>query len=234
VLGHDVYVHCFGLITDGKVHDARAARQMGFVAGTIVGDDRSYNDYRLFAKRTNAQMFFVTRMKDNAQFEVLAERAPSQSRRILKDRTIRLTGMRAQKTRAHLLRHIEARREDTGEVLVFPINHHGLDASTIAAIYKDRWQIELFFKALKPNLKIRTCVGTSANAVTTQTWTALIAMPLLGYLQRSSRFDWSLANLVALLRMNLLTHRNLMAWLDEPFTTPPYQLDHPPSLLAFA
>jgi len=107
-------------------------------------------------------------------------------------------------------------------------------ASTIAAIYKDRRQIELFFKALKQNLKIKTFVGTSANAVKTQIWTALISMLLLRYLQLSSRFGWSLSNLVALLRMNLFTHRNLMAWLDEPFATPPDPQDNPQPALAFA
>jgi len=92
----------------------------------------------------------------------------------------------------------------------------------------------LFFKALKQNLKIKTFVGTSANAVKTQIGTAWISMLLLHDLQRSSRFGWSLANLVALLRMNLFTPRDLMAWLDEPFTTPPHQQDNPQALLAFA
>jgi len=160
-------------------------------------------------------------MKDNAQFEVLEERDPPQHHRILKDQTIRLTGVGAQEKCLHLLRRIEALREDTGEVLVFLTNHHGLGASTIAAIYKDRWQIELCFKALKQNLKIKTFVGTSANAVKTQIWTALISMLLLRYLQLSSCFGWSLANLVALLRRNFFTHRDLMAWLDKPFATPP-------------
>ena len=233
VLDHDGYLPCFGLITDGKVHDVRAAHQMDFAPGTIVVDDRGYNDYRLFAKWTDAQVFFVTRMKDNAQFEVLEERDPPQNRRILKDQTIRLTGVGAQEKCSHLLRRIEALREDTGEVLVFLTNHHGLGASTIAAIYKDRWQIELFFKALKQNLKIKTFVGTSANAVKTQIWTALISMLLLRYLQLSSRFSWSLANLVALLRMNLFTHRDLMAWLDKPFATPPDPQDTPQATLVF-
>jgi len=234
VLDHDGYLPCFGLITDGKVHDVRAAHQMDFAPGTIVVDDRGYNDYRLFAKWTDAQVFFVTRMKDNAQFEVLEERDPPQNRRILKDQTIRLTGVGAQEKCSHLLRRIEALREDTGEVLVFLTNHHGLGASTIAAIYKDRWQIELFFKALKQNLKIKTFVGTSANAVKTQMWTALISMLLLRYLHLSSRFSWSLANLVALLRMNLFTHRDLMAWLDKPFATPPDPQDTPQATLVFA
>jgi len=234
VLDHDGYLPCFGIITDGKVHDVKAAHQIGFAPGTIVVDDRGYNDYRLFAKWTDAQVFFVTRMKDNAQFEVVEERESPQNRRILRDQIIRLTGVGAQEKCPHLLRRVEAVREDTGDILVFLTNHLGLGASTIAAIYKDRWQIELFFKALKQNLKIKTFVGTSANAVKTQIWTALISMLLLRYLQLSSSFGWSLANLVALLRMNLFTHRDLMAWLNQPFATPPDPQDNPQAAFAFA
>jgi hypothetical protein len=221
VLDHDGYLPCFGIITEGSVHDVKVAQQIHFAPGTIVVDDRGYNDYRLFAKWTEAGVFFVTRMKDNAQFEVIEEREPPQNRRILRDQTIELSGAGAQEKCPHRLRRIEAVREDTGETLVFLTNHHGLGASTIAAIYKDRWAVELFFKALKQNLKIKTFVGTTANAVKTQIWTALISMLLLRYLQLSSRFGWSLSNLVALLRMNLFTHRDLMAWLNAPFATPP-------------
>lgn len=236
VLDHDGYLPCFGLITEGSVHDVKVAQQIHFAPGTIVVDDRGYNDYRLFAKWSEAGVFFVTRMKDNAQYEVLEEREPPQNRGILCDQTIELSGAGAWEKCPHRLRRIEAVREDTGETLVFVTNHHGLGASTIAAIYKDRWAVELFFKALKQNLKVKTFVGTSANAVKTQIWTALISMLLLRYLQLSSRFGWSLANLVALLRMNLFTHRDLMAWLNEPFATPPDGQQPPPaqSTLAFA
>jgi len=235
VLDHDGYLPCFGIITEGSVHDVKVAQQIHFAPGTIVVDDRGYNDYRLFAKWTEAGVFFVTRMKDNAQFEVIEEREPPQNRRILRDQTIELSGAGAQEKCPHRLRRIEAVREDTGETLVFLTNHHGLGASTIAAIYKDRWAVELFFKALKQNLKIKTFVGTTANAVKTQIWTALISMLLLRYLQLSSRFGWSLSNLVALLRMNLFTHRDLMTWLDAPFATPPYPQQLPAqTTLAFA
>ena len=233
VLDHDGYLPCFGIITDGKVADVKAAHQIHFAPGTIVVDDRGYNDYRLFANWTNAGVYFVTRMKDNALFDVIEEREVPRNRNILKDQTIRLSGTGAQEKCPHLLRRVEAIREDTGGILVFLTNHHGLGASTIAAIYKDRWQIELFFKAIKQNLKIKTFVGTSANAVKTQIWTALISMLLLRYLQLSSRFAWSLANLVALLRMNLFTHRDLIAWLDQPFATPPDPTDNPQGNLAF-
>jgi hypothetical protein len=234
VLDHDGYLPCFGLITDGKVADVKAAWQIDFAPGTIVVDDRGYNDYRLFSDWTESGVYFVTRMKDNALFDVVEEREPPQNRNIVKDQIIRLTGTGAREKCPHLLRRVEAIREDTGETLVFLTNHLGLGASTIAAIYKDRWQIELFFKAIKQNLKIKTFVGTSANAVKTQIWTALIAMLLLRYLQMSSRFGWSLSNLVALLRMNLFTHRDLMAWLNQPFTTPPDPQDELQTSLAFA
>jgi IS4 transposase len=233
VLDHEGYPPCFGLITDGSVADIKAAHHMHFTPGTIVVDDRGYNDCRLFAKWTDAGVYFVTRMKDNALFEGVEEHAVPQHRNILKDQTIRLTGAGSQEKCPHLLRRVEAVREDTGDILVFLANHHGLGASTVAAIYKDRWRIELFFKALKQNLKIKTFVGTSANAVKTRIWTALISMLLLRYLQLSSRFGWSLANLVALPRMNLFTHRDLMAWLDQPFATPPDPRDHPQTVLAF-
>jgi Domain of unknown function (DUF4372)/Transposase DDE domain len=228
VLDHDGYLPCFGVITEGAVHDVKVAHHICFAPGTVVVDDRGYNDYCLFARWTEAGVFFVTRMKNNAQYEVVETHDPPQNRGILSDQTIRLTGQGAQDKCPHLLRRVEAvRDEDTGETLVFLTNHLKLGASTVAAIYKDRWSIELFFKALKQNLKIKTFVGTSANAVKTQIWCALISMLLLRYLQLRSRFGWSLSNLVALLRMNLFTHRDLQAWLDQPFAIPPDPADVP-------
>jgi IS4 transposase len=96
-----------------------------------------------------------------------------------------------------------------------------LAASTIGAIYKERWQIELFFKLLKQQLKIKTFVGTSANAVRIQIWTALIAVLIIRYLQFRSAFKWAVSNLVALLRWNLFSYRDLWEWINRPFDTPP-------------
>ena len=100
-------------------------------------------------------------------------------------------------------------------------NHLEWGASTIARIYKDRWQIELFFKALKQNLSIRTFLGTSENAVKTQIWIALISILLLKFIQLRSTFEWSLSNLTAMIRMNLLTYRNFWRWINQPFAEPP-------------
>jgi hypothetical protein len=221
VLDHDGYMPCFGLVTDARVPDVQVARALRFGPGTIVVEDRGYTDYSLYGRWTEQGVYFVTRMRRNAQFEVVERRPPPRQRGILADETIRLTGVRAEDRCPYPLRRIEAVREDTGEVLVFLTNHHGLGASTVAAIYKERWQIELLFKALKQNLRIKTFVGTNPNAVKTQIWSALIALLLMRYLQLRSKFGWSLSNLVALLRMNLFTHRDLNAWVDQPFEVPP-------------
>jgi IS4 transposase len=111
--------------------------------------------------------------------------------------------------------------EENQREIVLLTNHLDFGATTISAIYRDRWQIELFFKTLKQNLKIRTFVGTSENALRIQIWTALIVLLLLRWLHHLSRARWSLSNLAAMLRLNLFTYRDLTEWLDNPFGTPP-------------
>lgn len=221
VLDHEGYLPSFGVITEGKTHDVKVAHNLSFEPGTVVVDDRGYNDYRLFAKWTEEEVYFVTRMKENALYKVIESRPVPQNRSVLKDQVIGLTGIDAWEKCPYVLRRVEVYSAEKGEVLVFLTNHFGFGATTISAIYKERWQIELFFKAIKQNLKIKTFVGTSANAVKIQVWTALMAMLILRYLQLKSKFSWSLSNLVALLRMNLFTYRDLWAWLDQPFGTPP-------------
>lgn len=219
LLDHDGYLPCFGVITEGKVHDVKVAWGLSFEPGTVVVDDRGYNDYRLFAKWTEEQVYFVTRMKDKALYTVVEERPVPQYRSVLKDQIVVFPGSAAWDKCPYPLRRVEVWNEEKQQTLVFLTNQFDFGASTIAAIYKERWQIELFFKALKQNLKIKTFVGTSANAVKIQVWTALIAILILRYLQLKSKFSWSLSNLVALLRMNLFTYRNLWSWLDRPFST---------------
>ena len=185
--------------------------------------DRGYNDYRLFGRLTAAGVFFVTRLKSNAGFKVVRRLKPPKHRGIRRDQVIRLRVWKARQDCPYELRRIEYRDPETGDVLVFLTNHLAFGASTIARIYKDRWQIELFFKALKQNLKVKTFVGTSSNALRTQIWTALIAILLLKHLQFRSKLNWALSNLVALLRWNLFTYRDLWTWLDDPFETPPLE-----------
>jgi IS4 transposase len=127
--------------------------------------DRGYVDYAWFGRLTTAGVFFVTRLKDNAVYTVVERRRVPERSAILRDEVIELTGGVAAAHCPHRLRRVELDHPEKGGTLVFLTNHLALGATTIAAIYKDRWQIELFFKAPKQNLKIKTFVGTSANAL---------------------------------------------------------------------
>ena len=159
-------------------------------------------------------------MKENTRYEVCEKNPPSSNLSVKKDEIIRLTGKNVEDKCPFYLRRVVWFDEDRNEYFEFITNHMRLAASTIGDIYKDRWQIEIFFKMLKQNLKVKTFVGTTANALKIQIWTALISMLILKYLQMKSTFNWSLSNLVALLRMNLFTYRDLWAWLNEPLGTP--------------
>jgi hypothetical protein len=221
LLDHDGYLPSVAVITEGRRHDVRVARLLRFDPGTILIIDRGYVDYGWFGHLTTDAVFFITRLKANAVYAVVERRRVPERSQVRRDEVIRLTGGDAETKCPHLLRRVEVYDPEKDATLVFLTNHLAFGATTIAAIYKDRWQIELFFKALKQNLKIKTFVGTSANALKVQVWTALIAMLLLKYLQLRARFAWSLSNLIALLRMNLFTYRDLWAWLDAPFQPPP-------------
>lgn len=219
-LDHDGYLPTLLVITDGKHHEGPIARAQTFAPGTILVFDKGYTDFGWFAELTTAGVFFVTRLKAAADYRVVHRRVPPQDRGILVDHEIRFRGPLTKHKYPGVLRRVVARTAEGGR-LEFLTNHLTLGASTVARIYKDRWQIELFFKALKQNLHVKTFVGTSANALHIQIWTALIALLVLKYLQLKARFGWSLSNLVALLRMNLLVYRDLWTWLNDPFTSPP-------------
>ena len=225
-LDHDGCLPTFLVITEGDRHEVLIARQQAFAPGTLLVFDKAYLDFGWFARLTAAGVFVVTRLKRNADYRVLEERRPPQHRGILVDQIITFQGKDTRGKAPARLRRVVLALPD-GERLEFLTNHLTLGASTIAAIYKDRWQIELFFKALKQHLRVKTFVGTSANALHVQIWTALIALLLLKYLQLRARFGWSLSNLVALLRMNLFVYRDLWTWLDAPFTPPPLWPDEP-------
>jgi len=220
LLDHDGYLPSFAVVTNGKTSDIKVARRLRFERGTVVVMDRGYIDYEWFVQLTHQAVYFVTRLKDNAAFTVVESRPIPAGSNILKDQIV-FFNSQATPDLDHFFRIVEIWDEEKERTFTFLTNNLEFAATTIAAIYKDRWQVELFFKAIKQNLKIKTFLGTNANAVKTQIWTALIAMLVLRYLQIMSTFAWSLSNLVALLRHQLFVYRDLFGWLNEPFEGPP-------------
>ncbi|MGD9578623.1 MAG: IS4 family transposase [Syntrophorhabdus sp.] len=220
LLDHEGYLPVFANITEGNIHEVRIAQKLSFAPGSIIAVDRGYTDYGMFSRWTDDGVYFVTRQKENAVFKVVEERPVPRYRNILNDQLIEYEGFYSKKKCSGVLRRVEVWDEEKKEAIVLLTNHLALGATTISAIYKDRWQIEIFFKMLKQNLKIKTFVGTSKNALLIQIWTALIAILIIKYLKFKSRFAWSLSNLVAMLRYNLFTYRDLWEWINKPFEVP--------------
>lgn len=221
LLDHDDYLPRYVLITEARRSDVKMADAFTLNPGSVVVMDRGYNDYALFGKWTSEEIYFVTRLKDNAAYEVVEECAIPENRRIRSDQLIRFTGDKAQRDCPCLLRRVAVWDALNEREIVLLTNLLEFGSSTISAVYKDRWEIELFFKALKQNLKVKSFVGTTENALRIQIWTALIAILLLKWLHHLSKAKWSLSNLAAMLRLSLFTYRDLQTWLDDPFRTPP-------------
>jgi hypothetical protein len=220
LLDHDGYLPVFGLVSDGKFGDVKVAQNLDFPKGSIVAIDRGYIDDALFTRWTRQGVFFVTRLKANADIAPVESRPVPKDGSIRRDDIIRLQPFIAGRPDYEDLRRVVVWLEDKQEELELLTNNFTLAATTIAAIYKERWQIELFFKLLKQQLRIKTFVGTSANAVRIQIWTSLVSVLILRYLQFRSAWSGALSNLVALLRWNLFSYRDLWTWLSRPLDTP--------------
>ena len=214
MLDHDGCLPVFANLTDGKKHEVKIAQEMTFPKGAIIAMDRGYNGYNLFNRLSNDGVFFVTRIKQNARYKELKNQPlPCNKRHLLEDVMIQIKGVKYR-----LVTVFDEANEMFLELLT---NNFKLSADTIGKIYKDRWKIETFFRNIKQNLKIKTFVGTSENAVLIQFWTALITILILSYLKFKSTFNWSLSNLVALLRLNLFAYKDLWGLLNNPFSPPP-------------
>jgi len=212
-LNHAGYLPEFVIVTEGKSSDVTIGRTLKFSKGSIVVIDRGYNDYAWYNQLTGKQIFFVTRLKSNAKTRVVCRRPVLAGKGLTSDQTIEFTGVQTAKKCPIQLRRIGYRDPDTGKHYVFLSNNFKLAAKTIADIYKARWQVELFFKWIKQNLKIKSFVGTSKNAVMTQIWVALCVYLLLAFIKFQSKLNKSMQQILRLLQMNLFEKRDLMALL---------------------
>jgi hypothetical protein len=222
-LDHAGYLPEAMVVTTGTYSELTVLRRRSYARGTILVMDRGFVDFGWFGQLNQNGVVFVTRIKTDTRYEVVEHRPVVAGSGVISDEVIRLSSPATRKRYPEALRLVTI-ETDQGERLGFLTNQMTLAASTIAEIYKDRWQIEVFFKLIKQNLRIKSFVGTSANAVWIQIWTALIAMLVIRFLQLKARFGWSFSNLVYFLRMNLLVYRDLWDWLHAPFTAPPPEL----------
>lgn len=213
-LDHDGYLPNFIQVTEADTHEVNVARAMNFTKGSIVVFDRGYIDYKWYKQLENKGVFFVTRQKRNANYRVVERRKVNKRQGLRSDQTIRLTGFYKKKECDIPLRRVSYRDPESGKRYVFLTNNFKLSAKTIADIYKERWQIELFFKWIKQNLKIKTFLGTSKNAVLTQIWIAMIVYLMLAYIKFSSKLAISLQTITRLLQLNLFERRDIRTLLD--------------------
>ena len=212
-LNHDGYLPEFVTITEGKTSDVEMGRTLAFPSGSIVVVDRGYNDYDWYNQLTEKGIFFVTRLKANAQYRVINRQPVLKNKGLTSDQTIRLTSIQAARKCPGQLRRVGYRNITTGKHYIFLTNNFKLAAKTIADIYKARWQVELFFKWIKQNLKIKSFIGTSKNAVMTQIWIAMCVYLLLAFIKFQSKMNKTMQQILRLLQLNLFEKRDLMALL---------------------
>jgi hypothetical protein len=201
-------------IGEASVHDSKGFEQEVFAKDTIILEDKGYWDFDVIMARINAQNTFVTRIKDNTVYDSIEELdlPPDTDQNILKDELIYLTGTRAVVIGLNhkILRRVVAYNEDRNTTLEIITNNLEWKASTIAALYKRRWDIETFFKLLKQNLNVKTFVGTSQNAVKSQIFIALIAYLLLELLRRvKAKGKTAFSNFVEKIRICLCYYLTL-------------------------
>lgn len=218
-LNHSGYLPNFLVMTTGKVHEQRVAPSIPLEKDDVVVFDRGYNDFSWYKTLDDKGVIFVTRLKKNAKYKVVERRDTSHLKNIYSDQIIEFEGFYSKQKIPCRLRRIRSKDPVTGKIIVILTNNMTWSAKTIAAIYKERWQIELFFKAIKQQLKVKSFVGTSRNALLSQLWVALITYLLLSYLKFKSKFEWSIYTLCSILPTNLFARRNLWDWLNAPYHT---------------
>jgi len=214
-MDHEGYLPSFVSITEARFHESKWSKLLKLPKGSITIFDRAFNDYSWYNHLTSNGIFFVTRLKKNACFSIVERRQVQKKKGLTCDQTIGFTGVKADQC-SRPLRRIGYRDPETGKHYVFLTNAFHLSAKTIADIYKERWQIELFFKWIKQNLKIKTFLGTSRNAVMTQIWIALCVYLLLAYIKFLNRLKISMQQILRLLQLNLFEQRPLLELLKPP------------------
>ena len=228
VLDYDTGLPNYAVISDGKQHDVKVAKSIAFPKGSVVVADRAYVDYKWLYNLDSTGVFFVTRLKSNADIKVTESYLTNDKHEhILSDQDIQLLGFYSSKNYPKSLRVVKVYDELNDQTLILLTNNISWTADTISQLYKSRWAIEVFFKHLKQLFRVKSFIGTSANAVKIQMWCSMIAILLLTYLKSKAKHKWHLSNLISFLRLNLFVKIELWNWLNYPII----KKDKPPPAL---
>jgi hypothetical protein len=227
ILDYDGLLPIFCHVTDAKTHEIKVAQSLAFPKGSVLVFDRGYYDFKWYQELNSSRIFFVTRTKSNLDYRIAKEREIRHKDKavVFGDYIVDIANPEAKKAGLGQLRVVRFYDEQQKREFEFLTNNLIWTATDIALAYKERWNIEVFFKFIKQNLKIKSFVGTSPNAVMIQIWTALIAFVLLKYLKDKATHKWHLSNLVTFIRLTAFTKINLFEWLNAPF-----EKDEPPPI----
>jgi len=219
-LNHSGYLPEFVAITEGSIHEVNIGKLLSFPKGSNIAMDKGYNDYSWYKQLTGKEIFFVTRLKANAKYRVVSRRSVLKNKGLTSDQSVEFTGAQTSKKCPTQLRRIGYKDELTGKRYILLMNNFKLSAKTIAEVYKAGWQVELFFKWNKQNLKIKSFVGTSKNAVLTQIWIAMCVYLILAFIKLQSGLSKSMQQILRLLQLNLFGKRDLMDLLRGELNRP--------------
>lgn len=213
---HCLYDHSGALpsfltVTDGKRHDVRVVKEtsLPLLPDSIISVDKAYIDYKWLYSLNEKGIWFVTRTKSNTDYLVTGQHETS-GKGVISDQRIYLQGILTRDKYPKQLRRIKYYDDERKKTLTFLTNNFKLAATTIAQIYRSRWQIELFFKWIKQNLKIKSFLGTSKNAVLIQIWIAMCYYLLLTYIKYQTKYGYSLLQLSRVIRETLFERKNLI------------------------
>ena len=224
LLDYDGLMPSYLFMTKGSQADVKHAQYMNMPPHSVIVADRAYEDFKMLSSWNKEDIDFVLRLKKSINYRSILERElPEENQQnILIDEEIELKEENTRNKYPKKLRRVAVFDQVNNQTIELITNNFIWTASTIAELYKQRWQIEIFFKELKSHLKIKSFIGTNENAMFIQIWTALISLLLLKHLRNIAKHPWALSNLIAFLRMNLFVKISLNQWLDEPFHPPDY------------
>ena len=229
VLDYDTGLPCYAVMSDGKTHDVKEAQNTVFPAESVLVVDRAYVDYQWLYNLDSKGVYFVTRLKSNANIEVSQScTIASKHQHIISDQKVKLKGYTTAKKYPKTLRIIKVYDDQRKQILTLLTNNMSWTANTISQLYKARWDVEVFFKHLKQLFRVKTFIGTSANAVRIQMWCSMIAILLVQYLKAKAKFKWHLSNLITFIRINLFVKIDLWIWINNPILpkpNPPPKID---------